>query len=370
MQSDKSLCLKFRPTQLEHVIGQNHVTATLRKASETGLFSQAYLFSGNHGCGKTSTARILANLMTCDNVVDGNTCGKCTSCKTVPNRTAMDVIESDGASKRGIDDIKMLKEGARWSPTILSKKIYIIDEVHQLSKEGISSLLKITEEPPEHVAFILCTTEINKILDTILSRCQKFNFRKIYSKDIAKHLLAIAQKENIKIEPEAVYALAKMSRGSMRDAIGYLEQIATLANDKEIKAMHIQKYFGVSDRLGVINIVKAMVAGNIALLMDQVNDLIMASVDSQGILLEVSNVLRNVMLLGISGLNKDILDLPDYEVAEMEKIRQLVDHNRMLKLAGIFSKIEREIKININDRWIMEATLINCSNFINKDKEE
>lgn len=369
MSFEKSLSLKFRPSQLEDLVGQKHVISTLIKASENNAFVHTYLFSGNHGSGKTSSARILANLITCENPSNGKTCGKCRSCKTVPFGASIDVIELDGATKRGIDDIKDLKEGASWSPTELSKKIYIIDECHMLSREATAALLKVTEEPPEHLVFILCTTEINKIPQTILSRCQKFNFRKIYSKDIANRLIFIAKKENINIEEKAIYSIAQMSRGSMRDAIGYLEQIATLAQDKEIKQNHIQKYFGVADRLGIMNMIRAMVAGDIALLMDQVNDMIIASVDCKSILLEISEVLRNITLLGVNGLNKEsIIDLPDYEIEELEKIRKAVDHNKMLKLAAVFSSIEKEISVNINERWIMEATLIKCSNFISQNQ--
>jgi DNA polymerase-3 subunit gamma/tau len=366
MSNKKSLYLKYRPQQLADLVGQKQIVATLKKAAEIDFFSHAYLFGGNHGCGKTSTARILANLMTCEKVVDGNTCGECQACKTVLNGSAQDVIEIDGATQRSIDNVKEIIDNAQWGPAQLSKKIYIIDEVHQLSKEAISALLKITEEPPPYLAFILCTTETRKILPTILSRCQRFNFKKIYAKDIANRLYYISEKEGIKINKSAIYMIAKIARGSMRDAIGDLEQIATLAGDKEITEGHISKYLGATDRQAVINIVKSMVIGDLALLMDQVNDVIMAAVSTKEILFEISEVLRNIGLLGIGGINKDILDLPDNEIVELEKIRSAVGVSKISNLATIFSKLEKEISYNINERWIMEATLINCSYYINK----
>jgi len=368
--SGKNLYLKYRPLQLEDVIGQKQVTGTLRRASDNKNFSHAYLFSGKHGCGKTSSARILANLMTCTDVKEGKVCGKCRACQTIPIGASMDVIEIDGATQRGIDDVRKIIDGSHWSPSELSRKVYIIDECHQLSKEAISALLKITEEPPPYLTFILCTTESRKIIGTILSRCQKFNFRMITSKDISAHLENISKKENIKISNDALFILAKLARGSMRDAIGYLDQIATLANGKEIKTEHVQKYFGATDRLGVLNLIKSMATGNIPLLMDQVNDLIMCAVEIKTILYEVAEMFRCMTLVGIPNINKDILDIPDSEIEELVKIRGLISEGAILKLASIFSKLEKEINVNIHDRWIMEATFINCSHCITRKEVE
>ena len=226
MNERKSLYLKYRPIQLEDIVGQRHIVATLKQASVNKEFSHAYLFSGHHGSGKTTTARILSCLMECENIKDGKVCGTCRSCRTIHAGVCSDVKELDGATNRGIDNVKMLIDAAQWSPQEFKKKIYLIDEAHQLSKEAISALLKIMEEPPSYLAFILCTTEINKILPTILSRCQRFNFAKIGSKDIAQRLIFISKNESINIEDDAISIISKMARGSMRDAIGYLEQIA------------------------------------------------------------------------------------------------------------------------------------------------
>lgn len=369
MSNKKSLYLKYRPTQLEEVVGQRQVVATLKQASINNDFSHAYLFSGNYGCGKTTTARILSALMTCESVKDGKVCGQCRACKTIRSGASMDVKELDGASNRGIDNIKTLIDAALWSPQELKRKIYVVDECHQLSKEAISALLKIIEEPPEYLTFILCTTDVNKILPTILSRCQRFNFTKISSKDIAQRLSYISKQEKIAIDDDAINMIAKISRGSMRDAISCLEQIATAASNKipNITSQHVQKYFGLADRLGVINIVKAITDNNIHLLVDQVNDFVMASADVKQIMFEISDIFRNIMIIKAQNGNSKIIDLPDNEIQELKKMGESLKMSQLLKLAHLFSDIDKKISYNINERWIMEATLINCVALLRKE---
>jgi len=366
MPNKESLYRKYRPFQLEDIVGQRHVVATLKQASINQSFSHAYLFSGNHGCGKTSMARILANLMECENPVNGKLCGKCRACQTIHCGVASDVIEIDGASNSGVDNIKNIIDAAQWSPQELKRKIYIIDEVHRLTTAAVSALLKILEEPPSYLSFILCTTEIDKILKTSLSRCQKFNFSKILSKDITGRLSIIAKQENINIENDALFLIAKMARGSMRDAIGYLEQIGTVAGNKTITSDNAQKYFGLADRQGILNIVKAIIESNIMLILDQVNDLIMASVEPKEILDEISEVFRSAMIINAQDGETKLIDLPDSEIQEIKKISSGLTMAQLLKLAKLFASIEVDKKqtFNINDRWIMEATLINCVEFL------
>jgi len=723
MVKQKSLYLKYRPFQLKDVVGQKYVIETLKQASLKDEFSHSYLLSGNHGCGKTSTARILATLMTCENLSDGKICGKCRACKGIHVGASLDVKELDGATNRGIDDIKQLIDGAQWSPTELKRKVYIIDEClgkdsrvetdnglipisqivnekmdvkvrsynsltnqieykrvtswhknsgkaiyamhfetlgalyaadnhkimtpngwqvvedlevgnmvcrrgtvlnedqkqialgslmgdacvgrnrprlkkysrtnarlrfvhgnkqkeylewklgqfseyshqknvhenklcgfakkptysfntitsaqfnrleetvctdgkkmvtdswlnkltplsmaiwfcddgslnridtqkgksnyvtlhtqgfsyeenyliqqwlkdrwdvnasitkvknglfrlnlskegslkflkliseyvpicmqyklkkfedggtvgsfwaerksnnetglvseritrksfvryesntydlevqdnhnyfvsgtlvhncHQLTKEATSALLKILEEPPSYLTFILCTTEIKKILPTILSRCQRFNFTKIDSKDITDRLQLIAQKENINIEAGGLVVMAKLARGSMRDAISYLEQVSTIAANKKITTEGVNKYFGVADRAAILNILKAILSGKIPLIMDLINDMIMASADTKEILLEITEAFRYAMLLKAQGGDSSLVDLPDHEVEELKAISDKLTMGQLLKLAKLFSDIEKKMSFNINERWIMEATLINC----------
>jgi len=368
MANKKSLYLKFRPVQLNEIVGQKYVIQTLTQAAKRNQFAHAYLFSGNHGCGKTSTARIVATLMTCEAVSDGVVCGKCRACNTIHRGASMDVKELDGAANRGIDNIKTLIESAQWSPVELSRKIYIIDECHQLTKEATSALLKIIEEPPPYLTFILCTTDVHKILPTILSRCQRFNFGKISSKEIAQQLTFIAKEEGIFVEEAGIDLLAKISRGSMRDAIGVLEQIGTAANSKKISAASIQKYFGTSDRLGITNIVQSILEGRVALLMDQINDMVIASVEAKHIMFEVSEAFRNIMLLKIqNGQPNSLVDLPDSEMDTLRTIGKNLKMSQLVRLAQLFSDVEKKMSFNINERWIMEATLINCIASLRKE---
>lgn len=366
MSDKKSLYLKYRPVQLDDVVGQKHVVATLKQASLNKEFAHAYLFSGVHGTGKTSCARILASLMTCEKIENGKVCGQCRACKAIHAGVCLDVKELDGASNRGIDNAKALIEAAQWSPQELSRKIYIIDECHMQTKEAISALLKTLEEPPSYLTFILCTTDINKMLPTILSRCQRFNFTKILSKDISQRLMFIAKNENINIDEDAVNIISKMARGSMRDAIGYLEQIGTVAAGKKITAPNIQRYFGVTDRLAIFNIIKAIVDSNAVLILDQINDIMMTSADCKQILLEISEMFRNIMVVKIQNGDSKNIDLPDSEIQELKKIGESLTVSQLLKLAQLFGDIEKKISFNINERWITEATLINCVSILRK----
>jgi len=729
MSGKKSLYLKFRPTQLSDVVGQPNVVRTLHQASVRDEFSHAYLFSGNHGCGKTSTARILSTLMTCENINDGKICGKCRACKGIHIGASLDIKEIDGATKRKIEDIRELIEGASWSPNELKRKIFIIDEClgkdsrvetasglipisrivnekmdikvrsynekdgivefkkitayhknsgkdvhkfhfeglgalyaadnhrvmtpqgwkkagelnvgdevcrrgtklniyqeqvalgsllgdanisrnknrfknysrtnarmrfvhghkqhdylkwkldvfgafskqkeprlnklfgfakkptsyvntvtssqfnriqdityekgkkivtdnwlnkispigmsiwfcddgslnriktksgysnyvtlhtqgfsrdenelikkwlydkwtvtstvmpvknglfrismdkdgsesflkiiakhvplpmrhklkgfwgdeefdseivlnsnddelitekitnkefvryesstydlevednhnyfvsgtlvhncHQLTKEATSALLKILEEPPSYLTFILCTTEIKKILPTILSRCQRFNFSKINSTDITSRLSYIAKEEGINVDEEALVSISKMARGSMRDAIGYLDQVATVAASKRITEKGISSYFGIVDRKSVFNIINAILSSNIPIILDQVNDMIMSSADTSSILYEISDMFRNAMVIKAQGGDSRLIDLPDYEIQQLKKISDKLTMGQLLKLAKLFSDIEKKINFNINERWIMEATLINCVAILRQKK--
>jgi len=350
--------LKYRPDQLDDLVGQKYNVQTFKQASINDKFVHCYLFSGSRGCGKTTSARILANLMTCSNPKDGKVCGKCRACLTIKDNISMDVIELDCASNGNVEHVQNLIEAANWSPTELKKKVYILDECHMLTGRAVSALLKITEEPPEYLSFIFCTTEPKKILPTILSRSQRFNFKKIASKDIVDRLAYISKKENVKITNEALFEIAKLSRGCLRDAIGPLEQIATVAGNNEISASIIQKYFGLPDRIGIFKIVKSMIEGDISLIMDQVNDMIVASADTESIAYEISEIFRSIMILKSQNGKSTLIDLPEHEIEQIKKIGESVKMGQLDKLAHLFSTIRKELDYSINERWILESTLI------------
>jgi DNA polymerase III subunit gamma/tau len=364
--SKQTLYLKFRPSQLEDVVGQKFTTSTLKQASISDKFAHAYVFSGNKGCGKTTTARILANLLTCEDVKDGKLCGKCRACQTIKDGMAMDVIELDCAANGNVENVQALIEGANWSPTELKRKVYILDECHQLTARAVSALLKIVEEPPEYLVFIFCTTEAKKIPATILSRAQRFNFKKLTSKDIVERLSYIAKQENIIVTEPALFEIAKISRGCLRDAIVPLEQIATIAANKEITETHVQKYFGLADRQGIVNIISSMADGNMALVLDQVNDLVVASVDVEAIAYEITEAFRNIMILKAQNGKTGLIDLPDHEIEKLKKLGEVIKLGQLDKLAQLFSNIKKELEFSINDRWILESTLIHGTALLRK----
>jgi len=366
---DTQLPRKYRPFQLGQIVGQEHVVETLKKASIHNKFSQAYLFTGTRGCGKTSMARILASLINCENPIDGKTCGECYSCKAIPAGATMDIRELDGASNNSVEQARALKDDARYSPHELKRKVYIIDECHMLTTAANNALLKVVEEPPPYLTFIFCTTEPWKILSTIISRCQRYNFRQINSKVIVKRLKLISQKEKIQIDDDALFIIAKIARGSMRDAISCLEQIGTIGINKHIKKESVERYYGVVDRKGILDIVKAIKANNIALILDQVNDMVMVSADSKAIMFEIAEVFRNVMVMKIQN-NTKLIDLPESEIQELKKIGDGLTISQLLKLAHLFADIEKKLEFNINERWIMEATLINCVASLRKNQSK
>jgi DNA polymerase III subunit gamma/tau len=363
----KNWHLKYRPFQLEDIVGQSSVVNTLKQASKFDKFANSYFLVGIKGGGKTSTARILANLLTCENPENGKLCGKCLACKSIPNDMAMDVIELDGAANGKVENISQLIEGAKWSPTQLKRKVYIIDECHRLSGGAVSALLKITEEPPEYLTFIFCTTDPDKVIDTIPSRSQRFNFRRIMSKEMVSRLRYISDKESVNITDEALFVLAKNSKGSMRDAIVSLEQIATVAGGQEISGDKAQKYFGNANRHITLQIIKSMINQDISLLMDQVNDLIVSNVNCKEIAFEVSEALRNIMLLAINEGNQWI-DLPDSETILLKEYGKSLNLQMLNRLSKCFSTLHKELSYSINERWILESTFISCIALIKSSK--
>ena len=345
---------------VEKSYGRNDVYDVCKEGEDKSFISNGFI---SHN---TSTARILANLLTCSNPKDGVLCGECTACKTVPHDTAMDVIELDGAANGNVEHVNSLIDGAQWTPNVLTKKVYIIDECHQLSGKAISALLKIVEEPPEYLTFIFCTTEAHKIPDTILSRSQRFIYRKLSMKDITGRLRYIADQEKIKITDEALFGIAKLSRGCMRDAIVPLEQISTFVTDTEITGAHIYKYFGLPDRQGILQICKAMIEGNISLVLDQANDMVVASADIASIAYEVSEAFRGITLLKAQNGESKWIDLPDHEIEQLKKIGASLKLGQLDKLSKLFSTLRKELEYSINERWVLESTLIHCTALLRK----
>ena len=241
----QALYRKYRPQTFDDVVGQQAVTQTLKIQLQSGRLSHAYLFTGSRGTGKTSSAKILAKAVNCENPVDGNPCNCCAACKTIDSGACMDVLEIDAASNNGVDNVRDLRDDAVYTPSQVRKRVYIIDEVHMLSISAFNALLKIIEEPPEHLLFILATTELHKVPATILSRCQRFSFRRISQEDIAARLQYVAYQENIDLDDSAARVLARLADGGMRDALSLLDQCAS-ATTGELTQERVCQCLGIA----------------------------------------------------------------------------------------------------------------------------
>ena len=293
-----SLYLKYRPQDFRSIVGQDHIVTTLKNAIKHEVLTHAYLFSGPRGTGKTSLARIVAKSLNCTNLEEGSEpCNNCHNCKAVLDGHLVDLIEIDAASNRGIDEIRELKEKILFAPTQGKVKIYIIDEVHMLTKEAFNALLKTLEEPPSHAYFILATTEVHKIPDTIISRCQQFNFKRITQADIVKRLQYIAEEEKVQAEPDALELIANISNGGLRDAIGMFEQMTM---DGAIIYQEVVSYLGITGHMMIESFFQALIKKEALKAIEMINQINGQGQNLNQFCRELIAYLREQMLLGLS----------------------------------------------------------------------
>ena len=328
---------KWRPQTFSEVAGQEHVTQTLLNAIKSGRIAHAYLFCGPRGSGKTSTARILAKAVNCKSPVEGEPCNTCESCIAINRGGALDIIEIDEASNRGIDDMNDLKERVNYAPNILRYKVYIIDEVHMITREGANAFLKTLEEPPPHVIFILATTDPHKIISTITSRCQRFDFHRLSSSSVIARLTHICGKEGIQLDPEAFKLIAKVTQEACRDATNLLEQLITYYGTT-IELSQAQAMLGISGDLRIRELAKHIIARDVSSGLKVINAVASDGLDLRQFNRELVDYLRQ-LLLAKSG-SSETVDATDDDLAEMQKIASTTTLDYLLGAVKLFSAVD------------------------------
>jgi len=347
---------KWRPLVFEDVVGQSHVTSTLRNAIASKRLAHAYIFSGVRGTGKTTTARILAKAINCLSSKDSNPDNECEICKEITAGRSLDVIEIDGASNRGVEEIRNLRESVRYTPTRGKYKVYIIDEVHMLTKEAFNALLKTLEEPPEHVIFIFATTEAHKIPMTILSRCQRFDFRRISIEEIVGNLLGVARAEGVTIDEEALMVVAKKADGSLRDAQSIFDQIRAFCGN-QITVVDVLKVLNVVDQELFFRVTDLIKTQNVSGGMQLVDEIVKAGYDLREFLGGLSEHLRNLLVVLTTEATELVEASEPYRKRYSEESKNF-HQNDILRLIKLVNELEQAIRWSPQPRFKLEASLL------------
>jgi len=355
---------KWRPQTLAEVVGQEPVTRTLRNALSSGHISHAYLFCGPRGTGKTSTGRILAKAVNCLTDGKGEPCNTCSICQAITEARALDVIEIDAASNTGVDDIRSLREKVNYAPNQARYKVYIIDEVHMLSNNASNALLKTLEEPPPHVIFILATTEAHKILPTIMSRCQRFDFRRLPQVDVISKLTHICSTEGIHIETEALQLIAKSATGSLRDAENLLEQLTTYYGS-EIGFQQVQATLGITGDWRAKELASHIINNDISAGITTINSVNSDGLDLRQFNRELVEYLRALLLIKTG--SDEAVDLTAEDIAELKDLAARVSLDQILKAVKLFGQLE--LGFDNYSTLPLELALVDCALTSEGEKE-
>ncbi|MFC1620735.1 DNA polymerase III subunit gamma/tau [Candidatus Omnitrophota bacterium] len=348
---------KWRPQEFDLVIGQEHITTTLKNAISLNRVHHAYLFAGPRGIGKTSTARIFSKALNCEKGPTPTPCNKCASCLEITSGASLDVIEIDGASNNGVDEIRNLRETVKFSASKGRYKIYIIDEVHMLTMPAFNALLKTLEEPPQHVKFIFATTEPHKLPTTILSRCQRFDFRRISIKEIVATLKEISKKEKLDIEEGVFLYIAKASDGSMRDAESVLDQVASFSKGK-VRLKDIIESLGMIEEELLFRCTDLIVKKDTKDSIHLVAEVLNSGKDPKQFLLEMLEHFRNIMIVKSGVVSEDIIDLPKEAIEKVKKQSESLSHGDIFYVISVISNGLKMVKQFLPERIALELCMI------------
>lgn len=353
-----ALYRKFRPDTFEDVKGQEHIVTTLKNQIQAERIGHAFLFCGTRGTGKTTVAKILARAVNCEHPVNGSPCNECAACKAIRSGTSMNVIEIDAASNNGVDNIREIREEVAYRPTEGKYKVYIIDEVHMLSTGAFNALLKTLEEPPSYVIFILATTEAHKIPVTILSRCQRYDFRRISIDTIAGRLRELMDKEGVQAEEKALRYVAKAADGSMRDALSLLDQCIAFYLGQELTYDKVLEVLGTVDTEVFSRLLRQVLAGNVTGCIYILEELLVNGKELTQFVADFTWYMRNLLLVQTSENAEEVLDVSSENLQALKEESKMVNTDTLMRYIRVFSELSNQLRYSTQKRVMVEIGLI------------
>ena len=353
-----ALYRKFRPASFDEVKGQDHIVTTLRNQLRTDRVGHAYLFCGSRGTGKTTVAKILARAVNCEAPTENGPCNECETCRAILEGTSTNVIEIDAASNNGVDNIREIRDEVMYRPTRGRYKVYIIDEVHMLSTGAFNALLKTLEEPPEHVIFILATTEAGKIPVTILSRCQRYDFHRITTDEIAGRVQELLKREGVSAEEKAVRYIARAADGSLRDALSLLEQCVSYNAGQELTYERVLKVLGTADAAVFSSVLRCVLAHDAAGSIRILDGLAQQGKEMGQFVSDFTWYLRNLLLVCASGELEEVVELPEEDMAHLREEAELVDIDALMRYIRVLSELSGTLRTASGRRVLVETALI------------
>ena len=352
----QALYRKWRPRAFEDVVGQEHITGTLRRQVQQGRLSHAYLFTGTRGTGKTTCAKILAKAVNCLHPADGDPCGQCAACQGIDSGSLLDVLELDAASNNGVDHVRALRDEAIYAPAGLTYRVYIIDEVHMLSTAAFNALLKILEEPPAHLIFILATTELHKVPATILSRCQRFAFKRIQPADIAGRLAYVAGEEGMDLRPEAAELLARLADGALRDALSLLDQCGAAGGT--VDSQRVLDVLGLTGSLRTAELMDRILRRDVPGALTLLDELYSGGKDVGALLGELSALARDLLIRATAPQGGAALLSGSYELAVLDRLALGTSPTRLIHMTGQLQSAAAALPLSVNRRTDAELCLM------------